>query len=226
MIKKNKIYNKIYSEKTYNKLLYTGLIGLLFKYQHKKISPKKVCNKEKILEIGPGYEPHIKYVKNLNFKKYYCLETNRSRKIKKYYKHNYPQIIFKSYNGKNIKFKENYFDRIILSHTLEHINNFETFLEKIFKLIKKNGVISIASPCDNGLLWRMGSMFLKYTYHKFVTKISSVDLDYHSQADHVNTIFQIISVLKKKYIITDELYLPFRIKIPDFNLIHICHIKK
>ena len=125
-----------------------------------------------------------------------------------------------------IKFKKNYFDRIILSHTLEHINNFELFLEKIFKLLKKDGVISIASPCDNGILWRAGSALLKYTYHKFINKINPIDLDYHSKTDHVNTIFQILSVLKKKYAVIDELYLPFRLKLADINLIHICHIKR
>jgi hypothetical protein len=42
----------------------------------------------------------------------------------------------------------------------------------------------------------------------------------------INTIFQILSVLRKKFTIIGEYYLPFKIKIIDFNLIHICHIKK
>ena len=53
-----------------------------------------------------------------------------------------------------------------------------------------------------------------------------LDYDYNLAKDHVNTIFQILSVLRKKFTIIGEYYLPFKIKIIDFNLIHICHIKK
>jgi len=86
-------------------------------------------------------------------------------------------------------------------------------------------VISIASPCDNGFLWRFGRYILKKTYHK-ARGVSEVDYNYLMAKEHINTIFQIISVLKKKFDIQKELYLPFRIKIIDINLIHICHIIK
>jgi hypothetical protein len=35
-----------------------------------------------------------------------------------------------------------------------------------------------------------------------------------------------INKIKKKFNIQKELYFPFRIKIIDINLIHICHIIK
>jgi len=73
-----------YSQKNYNNYLYKGLIGVLFRYQHKRLSPKDYRNNERFLEIGPGFEPHIKYVK-LNFKEYYCLELNKNKELIKYY---------------------------------------------------------------------------------------------------------------------------------------------
>ena len=45
----------------------------MFRWQHKMLSPKIYENCEKILEIGPGFEPNLKFTK-LNFKEYYCLE--------------------------------------------------------------------------------------------------------------------------------------------------------
>ena len=218
------INHQYYSEKNYNSYLYKGFIGALFRYQHRKLSPKDYRNNEKVLEIGPGFEPHIKYVK-LNFKEYYCLELNKSEELKKYYKNKFPNIFYKTYDGINLNFPDNFFDRIIISHTLEHIINFEDFLKEIYRVLKRGCVLSIASPCDNGFLWRFGRFLLKKTYFKLLN-ISDLDYDYNLAKDHVNTIFQILSVLRKKFTIIEEYYLPFKIKIIDFNLIHICHIKK
>ncbi len=217
--------NKEHFEKnTYKEYLYSGLLGYLFRYQHKKLSPPYLKNKEKILEIGPGFEPHIKFTK-LKFTEYHCLEINKSKELKEYYKNNFPEIIFDNYDGKIIDFPDNTFDRIIISHTLEHVPDFESYINEMMRVLKKNSFISIASPCDNGFLWRLGRFILKKTYHKF-KGTNEIDYDYIMAKEHINTIFQILSVLKKKYIIKNEMYLPFRIKIADLNLIHICHILK
>ena len=108
---------------------------------------------------------------------------------------------------------------------MEHILDFEKFLNEMMRVLKPGCVISIASPCDNGFLWRLGRYILKKTYHKY-KKTSEIDYDYFMAKEHVNTIFQIMSVLKKNFQIKNEIYLPFRLKIIDINLIHICHVIK
>ena len=220
------MYNEHCSQKEYNEHLYSGFLGLLFRYQHRKLTPKFLKNCNRVLEIGPSFEPHIKFTK-LNFKEYYCLEINKSEKLKKYYKNNFPKVIFNNYDGKTLNFPDNSFDRIIISHTLEHILDFEKFLNEMLRVLKKGCVISIAIPCDNGFLFRFGRYILKKTYIKYKKKISEKDYDYFIAKEHVNTIFQILSVLRKNFtIFYEELYLPFRIKIIDINLIYICHIIK
>lgn len=216
--------NNPYSQKNYNNYLYGGFIGILFRWQHKLLSPQIYRNCEKVLEIGPGFEPHIKFTK-LNFKEYFCLEINKNIDHKVYYKDYFPEIVFNTYNGKDLNFSDNFFDRIVISHTLEHIVDFEKFLKEMMRVLKPGCVISIASPCDNGLMWRIGQFILKKTYHKY-KKLSEIDYNYIMANEHINTIFQIRSVLKKKFKIQKELYLPFRIKVIDMNLIHICHIIK
>jgi len=213
-----------YLQNNYNNYLYSGIIGVLLRWQHKLLTPENYINCEKVLEIGPGFEPHLKY-KKLNYKEYHCLELEKNLGHKEYFKKYYPNVIFNTYNGKNINFSDNYFDRIIISHTLEHILDFENFLNEMLRVLKPGNVISIASPCDNGFLWRFGRFLLKLTYHK-INKNSNLDYNYLIAKEHVNTIFQILAVLKKKFNIKEELFLPFRIKIVDINLIHICHILK
>ena len=215
-------YN-IYKQKNYEEYLYKGFIGVLFKFQHKLLSPKIYKNCKKVLEIGPHYDPHIKYAK-LNFTEYHCLDLDKGLDIDNYFKEKFPKINFKYYNGSQIDFPDNYFDRVIISHTLEHIVNPENFLNELIRVVKKNGIVSIASPCDNGLLWRLGRFVMKKTYLR--KKTQQIDHDYFMANEHVNTIFQIRAIITKKFKIKSELFLPFGIRICDLNLFHICHIIK
>lgn len=214
----------IYEKETYREYLYTGLLGYLFRYQHKLLTPNYLLNKEKVLEIGPSFEPHLKF-KNLNYDEYHCLDVNDSEELKQFYNEKFPNIFFKSYDGIRIDFPDNTFERIIISHTLEHILDPESFINEMLRVLKSQGCISIALPCDNGFAWRLGRYILKKTYHKR-RGVSEIDYDYMMAKEHVNTIFQLLSILKKKFLIKDQKFLPCRIKSPDINLIYICHIYK
>ena len=56
--------------------------------------------------------------------------------------------------------------------------------------------------------------------------VSETDYDYMMAKEHVNTIFQLLSIFKKKYFIKEQTFIPFRIKSPDINLIYVCQIQK
>jgi len=154
----NKKNNIIKDVEVQRKLLYRGLIGYLFNWQHKVLSPDYLINEKKVLEIGPGYEPHCKY-KKLYFEEYYCIDTNESKDMKIYFQNKFPYINFKSYKGDVLPFSDNTFDRVIISHALEHIKNPEEFIGEMMRVLKKGSTLSIALPCDNGLLWRLGRYF-------------------------------------------------------------------
>mgnify|MGYP006091058033 FL=1 len=214
----------IYEKETYREYLYTGLLGYLFRYQHKVLTPNYLINKQKVLEIGPSFEPHIKF-KKLNYDEYHCLDVNNSEELIKYYDANFPNVFFKSYDGKKLDYLDNTFDRIIISHTLEHILDPESFIHEMLRVLKPECCISIALPCDNGFSWRLGRFILKKIYHKR-RGVTEVDYDYMMAKEHVNTIFQLLAIFKKKYVLKGQRFIPFGIRSPDINLIYICHIYK
>ena len=72
--KENYSRDNHYQQKNYSNYLYSGFIGMLFRWQHKLLSPKIYVNCEKVLEIGPGFEPHIKFTKSL-LHSYYTVAT-------------------------------------------------------------------------------------------------------------------------------------------------------
>lgn len=211
-----------YLTKKYSSHMYEGLIGKFMKISHQKME-KCSKKKSKVLEIGSGTMPHVKYLKH-DFDKYYIIDL--FHELKNFFKKE-KKILFKVYNGKNIPFPNNYFDRIIISHCLEHIIEPEKFLIEMKKKIKKNGNITIALPNDPGFLWRVGKFisanFLINKYYKF-----SKEFYYYLTAkDHVNSIFGLIPIIKKNFKkINFETYEPFKIKLIDLNLFYIIDVKK
>ncbi len=93
--------------------------------------------------------------------------------------------------------------------------------------LKNDGLISISLPTDPGILWRLGKIFTKNYTAKKTYKISSNEYDYLLATEHINSIFNLISLIRyhfKNQI--DESFLPFKIRLVDINLFYNVHIIK
>ena len=221
MFKKEKFNNLNTSYKNH---AYTGLMGFFMNYCHKQL--EKIDLPEKmpiVLEIGAGDSPHIKYLKH-DYDEYHIIETSD------YALENYsenPKIIKKKYDGKLIPYPDEKFDRIIISHCLEHIPFPESFLIQMMNKLKKGGVLSISLPTDPGLLFRLGRGYLKLFSLKKNYKISKEEFDYMNATEHVNSIFGLYSIIKYNYGSSlKESFLPFGVRSFDLNLFYNVHIKK
>ena len=226
MNKKKKLKKSYSNWKNYSDYQYKGIIGWLMKLDHKKLEeslPKKKYSK--VLEIGPGPHPHLTYIKH-DFDKYFILEKEKSL-IKHYKKIKLKKIIIKHHHSNKLPFKNKYFDRIILSHVLEHVNWPENFLLDAMLKLKKGGVMSIALPTDPAFLWRMGRLFSKVFNIIKKQKISADEYDYINAKDHVNSIFSLYHIINYNYKNKKiENFLPFKIKAFDLNLFYNVHIIK
>ena len=218
--KKNKISNKKI-DKIYDQHLYTGLNGILMRYCHRNLE-KTLPNKEfkKVLEIGAGSEPHYKYIKEKNCK-YFILELKGGKKLLD------KRFKYKFYDGNKIPFKDSEFDRIILSHTLEHIVFPEFFLKQVLRKVKKGGVVSISLPTDPAVMWRIGRLFNKIFKIKKTLNTNALEYDYMNSIEHINSFFNLHSIIRynfQKKI--KESFLPFNINFPDINLFYNVHLIK
>ena len=221
----------MYKKKEFKKLtslydvhIYGGINGIAMRYCHRKLECFK--NKEKydnVLEIGAGTSSHIDYIKH-GFDKYYIAETSEAPI--KYYE-NDKRINVALYDGVKLPYENNFFDRIIIFQALEHINNPENFLFEIMSKLKNDGLLSISLPTDPGLLWRLGKLFTKYITIKKTYKISPKEYDYMIATEHINSIFNLISIIRYNFKDQiDESFLPFKIKLVDPNLFYNVHITK
>tara|TARA_B100001123_G_C15155861_1_gene965460 strand:- start:397 stop:1062 length:666 start_codon:yes stop_codon:yes gene_type:complete len=219
---KKDIFKKLDSK--YNTHLYTGLLGFTMRYCHRQLEKFDRRKKySKVLEIGAGSAPHIDYLKH-EYDEYFIAETSNS--ALETYKENKNIKAF-HYDGSKLPFEDNLFDRIIISHCLEHINNPEPFLFEMMSKLKKDGVLSISLPTDPGQLWRFGRKIIKYFILKKTYKVSSEEYEYINATEHVNSIFNLISLIRYNFKgQISERFLPFKIKLVDINLFYNVHIFK
>ena len=212
-------------DKKYNSHLYSGFLGILMNYCHRKLENfkdnKKLFNK--VLEIGGGSAPHYKYI-NHTYNEYHLAET--SDYAKDFHKDN-PKVKFVKYDGKNLPYPDETFDRIIISHCLEHILSPEEFLKEMMSKLNKGGVLSISLPTDPGVIWRLGRLYIRFFSVKKTYKISGEEFNYMNATEHVNSIFNLISIIRFNYKNSyEEHFYPFKIKMSDINLFYNVHIYK
>ena len=219
---KNKLFKGLTPK--YNEHAYTGLLGFLMKHCHKQLENVKFPkNISKVLEIGAGSAPHYKFI-NHHYDEYHIADT--SEIILKNYEDN-PKVIPINYDGKKLPYENETFDRIIISHCLEHINYPEEFLFEMMNKLKEGGILSISLPTDPGLLFRIGRLYLKMFSIKKKYQISKEEFDYMNATEHVNSIFNLHSIIKYNFPkVFKESFLPLRIKSFDLNLFYNIHIIK
>ena len=219
---KDKEFSKL--DKVYKTHLYTGLIGTFMHYCHKKLESYDFkANLAKLLEVGPGTVPHAPYIKH-SFDEYHIIETS-DYAIEELKKQGFTKI--KNYDGSKIPYPDEYFDRIILSHVLEHIENPHIFLLDIMKKLKKGGILSISLPTDPGLLWRSSRLMIKLLSLNKNQDVSNLEYDYINSIEHINSIFNLRNIIKYHFSGNyHENFLPFKISLPDLNLFYNVHIVK
>ena len=212
-------------DKKHKSHLYTGLQGFFMKYGHKKLEDfkKKNDHLSKVLEVGAGDSPHYNYIKH-TYDEYHIAET--SEYVKNFHKDN-NKVKIVTYDGKKLPYPNESFDRIIISHCLEHILSPEDFLTEMLNKLKKGGVLSISLPTDPGFAWRIGRFFVGIFKVNKTYKLSFEEFEYLNATEHVNSIFNLISIIRFKYKDSfEEGFYPLKIKSADLNLIYNAHIYK
>ena len=103
---------------------------------------KKLDKKIKILDIGSGFAPILYHFQKLNFRNLYALELDT--RICKYIEKQGVNSINMSLE--KLALTKEKFDLIILSHTLEHVSDPNSFIESINKISQYNTTLFIEVP--------------------------------------------------------------------------------
>jgi phosphatidylethanolamine/phosphatidyl-N-methylethanolamine N-methyltransferase len=175
----------------------------------------------KVLEIGCGTGQHFKFVKH-KFDKYIMTDVDeRLVNICRQKYNSNSKLDFRVENALNISYCDNSFDRIIASHVLEHLPDPELAISEWYRTLKSKGKLSILLPCDPGIAWRLGRyLFVRNKYK------SKFDYDYFMAKEHINSIFNLLSLIRYNFKNYEECWYPLRVSSPDINLFYNINIYK
>lgn len=220
--------NKIYKNNNYLKTTYQGISKYLYKINHYLLD-LNIDQKynEHIVEVGGGAQQHIKYMNTKNIKTYTILDSKifykDILKLKSKYKN--IKFYFIDYKKKNFKKKNFKYTRLISSHTFEHFNDFENQFLSLLKFMKKDSILSIALPCDPGILWRLMQYFSYINQKKYYGWKSFKEKDLDDSRDHLTSAQNILKVIKYYFKNFKSYYFPFLIPIIEINIFLILNIK-
>jgi SAM-dependent methyltransferase len=140
-------------DKNYKKLLNEGLIGFVGGLVHRNMEPSTLRENHlnNVLELGAGQGQHLNYV-NHSFDTYH--ETDiRVSNLPKRDKSEF-NLIQEAIDAQDLPYSNSFFDRVIATCLLAHLDFPEKSLNECKRVTKNNGLITIYVPCEPGLLLR------------------------------------------------------------------------
>jgi ubiquinone/menaquinone biosynthesis C-methylase UbiE len=185
-------------------------------FNHKVVFKNKQKEFLTTLEIGAGIGEHLNYedLTENQKKNYYALEKREN--VISILKKEHPDI--NAVHGdaeKELPFDDNYFDRIIAIHVLEHLPNLPFTLEESSRVLKKTGLFQVVIPCEGSLAY---SIARKISAERIFKKKYKMNYDWYIKSEHINKPNEIFKELSKFYKVKKKFYFPIPIPFEFCNL--------
>jgi len=202
-----------------------GLAGFVLLNSHKLIEKAYDENVTfaRVLEVGAGSGIHVKLVRH-KFDEYVMTDgtaemTDQLRTVARQLGD--PRIVVAEENACRLSFPDRSFDRLIATHVLEHLPSPEIVVEEWRRVLKPGGLLSIVLPCDPGLAWRLGRMLGP----RAAGLRRGLDYDYVMALEHVNSITNLLAILRHHFNDRSEYWWPTHLPQSDINLIYAVNIR-
>lgn len=177
-----------------------------------------------VVEVGAGTGIHLKSVRH-KLRQYYLTDYSEDSLSKARAAINPTaydfEIKFQKENAAQLSFPDDFCDRLIATHVLEHLLNPHEVLREWARVVKPGGVLTIVIPTDPGFAWRMGR--LVGGRNEFIK--AGINYDYWMAREHVNPVNNIVSFINYYFDDVQAGWYPFRVPSMDLNLFYICQVR-
>jgi ubiquinone/menaquinone biosynthesis C-methylase UbiE len=216
-----KQWSKLYEQSNYNEGVAGYFLGKSHQWAERPFGREVTF--PSVLEVGAGTGIHLRFVRHA-FDHYWLTDLNPPFLEKVHLgnrSNDRGQLHIQQENAAALSFGDNVFDRVIAAHVLEHLVHPHRVLREWARVLKPGGVLSLVLPCDPGVAWRLGRALA--SRRKFIR--AGLDYDYWMAREHVNSINNLVSLVRYYFDNVSEEWLPLRIPSIDINLFYIAHIR-
>jgi ubiquinone/menaquinone biosynthesis C-methylase UbiE len=192
-------------------------LGIIDKFNHGYVAQRAPQNYLTTLEIGAGLGEHLRYEKltPTQQKNYVALEIRE----------NMAQIIQKTYPAvqtlvgdcqQRLPFDDNYFNRIIAIHILEHLPNLPAAIKEMYRLCNKNsGQLAVVIPCEGGWAY---SLARKISAQRIFERRYQQSYHWFISREHINVPDEIMHELSFYFDIAEKSFYPLYLPVIDINI--------
>jgi SAM-dependent methyltransferase len=167
------------------------------------------------LEIGPGNGSHLRFENLPEQEEYVALELRQSLSDQIGLDHPNVRVVVGDCQ-RTLDFPDDYFDRVLAIHVLEHLDNLPAALKEINRVLKPSGHFSVVIPCEGGLGYSLGRRF---TSQRMFEKRYSMPYDWIIHYEHINRAREVLHELRSGFRVVHRTFFPLRIPSVDANLI-------
>ncbi|MFH1004270.1 MAG: class I SAM-dependent methyltransferase [Bacteroidota bacterium] len=121
-------------------------------YRHLKIFLRKANGN--LLDLGCGESPY-RFLMNEKYIKYYGVDISEADKF------DYQRTDITHFDGKKIPFDNDYFHYIICTEVLEHVKDYQTLVDEVYRVLKPNGKALFTIP------WSARYHYIPYDYFRY-----------------------------------------------------------
>jgi phosphatidylethanolamine/phosphatidyl-N-methylethanolamine N-methyltransferase len=209
----------LYDKSNYGNLLQSTVMRASHRLTEKRFN--KIDHFNNVLEIGAGTGEHLSFVRH-TFDQYVVSDVDEKTlevAKSKFGKMFGSKLIFETQCGEGLGYPDDYFDRLIAAHVLEHICHPHLALKEWQRVVKNGGVLSILIPTDPGVAWRVG----RNLGPRKNAIAQGIAYDYVMAREHVNSCNNLIALIRHYFTDRTEAWWPFPVPSIDLNLFFVCH---
>jgi len=170
------------------------------------------------LEIGGGLGSHLRWenLEDEKAKNYYVVEVipDMAAQIQREF---IGVHVFAADCQEALAFPNDFFDRVLAIHVLEHLPNLPAAISNIHRVLDKEiGQFIVMIPCEGGLAYTTGRRF---TTKRLFERRYKQPYDWFISREHLNRPHEIIEELQQNFILQHKGFFPMRLPIISLNLV-------
>ena len=207
-------------EDEYEKIFITGRNGLASKIMHRLLERKlDRVYFPRVLEIGANKGEHLPHVRH-PFDE--CIMTDIVNRVNQIQLSK--EVSFSIQDVCDLQFPNDYFDRVVVTCVIQHVDYPERALNELLRVLKPGGNGRILLQSDSSLLFRLIRALTTLRFAKKANKLLEVQLFF--AREHKNNYLNLITLAKFVYRDSDFKSIGWPIKIWPFEIFRILEFKK
>jgi len=169
---------------------------------------------QRTLEIGGGMGAHLAYEDLAAQREYVVLEiapTLAERMAQRP-----PVRVVVGDCQERLSFSDNYFDRVLAIHVLEHLIALPNALAEIHRVLRPGGRMAVVIPCEGGWAYRLAR---RVSARRMFERRYGQSYDWFVAYEHVNRPAEIVAELTRLFTLEHARYWPLGVPIVGPNLV-------